>query len=61
MDQELKRLYILLLKEGWTPANQEINPHWWKSIRSDYCYYVELEGPNKMVDHDIYLIKADDQ
>jgi hypothetical protein len=61
MDPELKELYIYILKKRWTPANQAINPHWWNSVRSDYCYFVELEPPSKMVDKDIYLIKVGDQ
>ena len=60
MDKELKDLYIFMLKKGWTPEQQAINPHWWTSARSDYCYFVELVGPAKMVDHDIYLIKVGD-
>ncbi len=60
MNEELKELYIFILKHKWTPDTQSINPWWWTSTRSDYCYFVELDSPNKMIDKDIYLIKAGD-
>ena len=61
MDPTLKDLYIFILKHKWKPDIQIINPGWWTSVRSDYCYFVELVPQSEMVDKDIYLIKVDDQ
>ena len=54
MNEQLKRLYILVLGNGWKVCNQNLNPHWrLKYLKENNIkneYHIELEGPNAMVD-----------
>jgi len=59
MDPELKQLYINILRYKLIPKSQTINPLWWTSVRSNYCYHIEF-GTNKLMEN-LFLIKAEDQ
>jgi len=59
MDPELRQLYINMLKYKLAPKSQTINPFWWTSIRSNYCFSVRFGGGR--LNENLYLIKAEDQ
>lgn len=53
MNDDLKRLYIYILKNKWSIKTYYLNPSWWKGA---HCYWIEIEG--QMLDHDICLTKT---
>jgi len=59
MNEQLKKLYRLVLGNKWKIHKQNLNPHWRlnflkeNNIKNEY--HIELESPHGMVDSDIYL------